>query len=158
MAGEDERAGTGSVEHEAGHRDVIRPPLRFYLMISSLFTIILLMVGYHYAVRGFWHEALVTSHEVPVADASRGRVLLREHGCIGCHTVPGVPGATGRVGPRLDRVREQSYIAGVLANSPQNLTTWIRRPQDIDPKTAMPNLGVTETDARDIAAYLYTLP
>jgi cytochrome c1 len=34
---------------------------------------------------------------------------------------------------------------------------WIRDPPGVDAKTAMPRLGVTEPDARDIAAYLYTL-
>ena len=34
---------------------------------------------------------------------------------------------------------------------------WIMNPPGVDDKTAMPNLHVTATDARDIAAYLYTL-
>ena len=38
-----------------------------------------------------------------------------------------------------------------------NMIRWIQRPQDVDPKNVMPNMGVTDQDARDIAAYLYTL-
>jgi cytochrome c1 len=34
---------------------------------------------------------------------------------------------------------------------------WIQNPQAVDQKTAMPNLGVTDAEARDVAAYLYTL-
>jgi hypothetical protein len=30
-------------------------------------------------------------------------------------------------------------------------------PQDVDPLSAMPDLGVTREDARDIAAFLYSL-
>jgi hypothetical protein len=66
--------------------------------------------------------------------------------------------ANGKVGPRLGRLREQGDVAGVLPNSPQNLTYWIMHPREADPKTAMPELGVTEEDARDLAAYLLGLP
>jgi cytochrome c1 len=31
---------------------------------------------------------------------------------------------------------------------------WIRNPSEVDPQTAMPLLGVSEADARDISAYL----
>jgi len=34
---------------------------------------------------------------------------------------------------------------------------WIRHPRDVEPRTVMPDTGVTEADGRDIAAYLYTL-
>jgi mono/diheme cytochrome c family protein len=116
------------------------------------------MVGYHYVLRGFHRYPVVDRPTVPAADPGRGPDLFRAHGCVGCHTIPGVPEATGKVGPRLDRVKEQSYIAGVLPNRPQYLVEWIRRPKEIDPHTAMPNLGVGPEDARDMAAYLYTLP
>jgi cytochrome c len=55
------------------------------------------------------------------------------------------------------RRRKCLYVAGVLANTPDNLIQCIRNPPDVDPRTAMPNLGIGEPDARDIAAYLYTL-
>ena len=49
------------------------------------------------------------------------------------------------------------YVAGVTENKPDNLISWIRDPQMVDSATAMPKTGVTERQARDIAAYLYTL-
>ena len=69
----------------------------------------------------------------------------------------GVPGADGLVGPPLDRIASRTYLAGRLPNTPQNLLRWIRDPQGISPGTAMPPMGVSEKDGRDIAAYLYTL-
>ena len=42
-------------------------------------------------------------------------------------------------------------------NKPDNLVSWIHDPQMVDSATAMPKTGVTERQARDIAAYLYTL-
>ena len=87
---------------------------------------------------------------------ARGRVLLRSYGCVTCHTIGGVPGATATVGPPLDGIAKRSYVAGVLPNTPDNLVQWIMAPRAVDPKTAMPNLGVRIADARDIAAYLYS--
>jgi cytochrome c1 len=82
---------------------------------------------------------------------------MRAYGCGACHTIPGVRGATAIVGPNLSGIASRSYIAGVLANTPENLVAWIQNPQAIDNKTAMPNLRVGARDAADIAAYLYRL-
>lgn len=90
-------------------------------------------------------------------NAARGRRMIRSYGCGACHSVTGVVGANGRVGPPLSDVGGRAYIAGVLPNTPENLVRWIRYPQEVAPDTAMPNLGVTEADARDIATYLYRL-
>jgi cytochrome c len=89
--------------------------------------------------------------------AQHGPALIIAYGCAGCHTVPGVKGARGNVGPPLTRFGDRTYIAGMLRNTPANLVRWIRDPQGVLPGNAMPNMGVTEAEARDIAAYLYTL-
>jgi cytochrome c2 len=90
-------------------------------------------------------------------DPARGPALMRKYGCQSCHTVPGVAGADGLVGPPLAGIASRSSIAGVLPNAPDNMLRWIRDPKSVDPLTAMPNTGVTPSDARHIAAYLYTL-
>jgi cytochrome c len=90
-------------------------------------------------------------------DPNRGPALLRAYGCETCHTIPGVRGANGLVGPPLDRIGARIYLGGALTNTPDHLIRWIRDPRGVDPRTAMPSLGVGEQDARDIAAYLYTL-
>ncbi len=90
-------------------------------------------------------------------DPVHGRGLARSYGCSACHEIPGVPGATGTVGPPLRGIARRSYLAGRLANSPANLLRWIQHPRQVDPHTAMPELGVTDADARDLAAYLETL-
>lgn len=66
-------------------------------------------------------------------------------------------GANSLVGPPLDRMAKRIYVAGTLPNTPDNLIRWLREPQTLAPFTAMPDLGVSERDARDMAAYLYTL-
>jgi cytochrome c1 len=91
----------------------------------------------------------------PVAgDRENGRLLLRQFGCGQCHRIPGVADAESDIGPSLARVGERAYLGGALPNSPANLVAWIRDPQRFDPRTTMPNLGVTEAHARDMAAYL----
>ncbi len=92
-----------------------------------------------------------------VADASRGRVALHQHACTACHTIPGIAGADVHVGPPLRGLARQPLIAGSLPNTEEALVQWIRNPHRVDPESAMPALGVSEADARDMAAYLRTL-
>ncbi|MDQ2668154.1 MAG: c-type cytochrome [Gemmatimonadota bacterium] len=90
-------------------------------------------------------------------DVTRGRVQIVSYGCGSCHTIPGVTGAIGMVGPPLTSWSQRRIIAGEVPNTPANLITWITVPQSIEPGVAMPNLGVSDGQARDIAAYLYSL-
>ncbi|PRH89068.1 cytochrome C [Labrys okinawensis] len=90
--------------------------------------------------------------------AARAIPIMAANGCSGCHTIKGVPGAKGQVGPRLDAsFADRVFVGGVLANNPKNLIRWIRASREINPHTAMPSTGITEQQARDIAAYLYAL-
>jgi mono/diheme cytochrome c family protein len=86
-----------------------------------------------------------------------GRQEILYYGCASCHVIPGVPGAQGLIGPPLKHFANRNYIAGVLKNSPDNLILWIEDAPESNPRTAMPNLQIPEDQARDIAAYLYTL-
>lgn len=91
------------------------------------------------------------------ADTERGRQLVARYGCVGCHTIPGVGGPASNVGPPLEKLALRAYIGGVLPNTPEDLVQWLRDPPAIDPRTAMPDVGLSEAEARDVAAYLYTL-
>ena len=101
--------------------------------------------------------ALAAPAPVPGGDPARGARLIERFGCGSCHEISGIPHADGRVGPSLAHFHGQRFIAGELPNSPANAIRWIEHPRRIEPGTIMPDLGVTETEARDIAAYLYTL-
>lgn len=90
-------------------------------------------------------------------DVRLGRAALADYGCIACHTIPGVAGTAGHVGPPLDRFGLRSYIAGNLPNGQDNLVRWIMDPQGVEPGTAMPDLDVSEKDASNMAAYLLSL-
>jgi mono/diheme cytochrome c family protein len=103
-------------------------------------------------------EALPPPHlRVAGGDPERGATAIAAYGCGGCHTIPGIRGADGTVGPPLTDYALRGYVAGQLPNWPRHLVRWIINPPAISPQTAMPALGVTEQEARDVAAYLYTL-
>ena len=95
--------------------------------------------------------------QVPGGNADRGARWIQDIGCARCHTIPGIKNANGNVGPPLIGIGSRTFIAGVLENKPGNLIRWIRDPQAVVPGNAMPYMGISEAQARDIAAYLYTL-
>lgn len=98
-----------------------------------------------------------TNHLVQ-GDRSDGRRVIKAFECGVCHTIPGIAGADGIVGPSLAGFGDRSYIGGIMPNRPELLVQWIRNAPDFAPDTGMPAFPmVTERQALDIATYLYTL-
>ncbi|MFN2476972.1 MAG: cytochrome c family protein [Chthoniobacterales bacterium] len=83
-----------------------------------------------------------------------GKQAIQKYGCIGCHTIDGIS-SEALVGPPLTRMAGRSYLAGNMQNNAANLVHFIQHPREVHNDTAMPEMGVTESDARDITAYLY---
>jgi putative membrane protein len=102
-------------------------------------------------------EAAERAARLAGGDPERGRASVRTYGCDACHDIPGTGGMRGLVGPPLERIGARVYLAGRLPNTPENMIRWIRHPQEVQAGNAMPDMRVTEHDAQDIAAYLYTL-
>jgi cytochrome c1 len=90
-------------------------------------------------------------------DPVAGKRTIERAGCNACHAIPNVRGFGGQVGPSLAHFADRAYIAGELPNTPTNLVQWIYDPGGVEKHTAMPNLGLTKKEARDVAAYLFTL-
>ena len=101
-------------------------------------------------------------------EVQAGLAVIQQHNCGGCHTIPGVPGASGTFGPNLgptdslppvsDRDMIASYPDGAVPNgSPDDLAAWIQDPQSLKPGTLMPNLGLSGDEAAAAAAYLYAV-
>jgi cytochrome c2 len=90
-------------------------------------------------------------------DPKAGAVAITRHACGSCHKIPGVQASVGMVGPPLGGIAARLYIASHLTNTPDNMILWLRDPQAVFPGNAMPNMGLTDREARDVAAYLYTL-
>lgn len=95
--------------------------------------------------------------EVIGASIERGQRLLGQYQCGSCHAIPDVPGAAGATGPTLAGFGRRSYIAGEVPNGPVTLIRWIESPRSLVPDTAMPDMGASRDDARDMAAYLLSL-
>jgi cytochrome c1 len=95
----------------------------------------------------------------PGTPAADGAQLIATKPCVGCHTIPGIPGATGQVGPNLAGVASRTKIAGGAVNNtgPDDLKKWILNPAALKPGTLMPNVGLTDDEATKIVAYLETL-
>jgi cytochrome c2 len=108
------------------------------------------------------HEFSETQEDDAVAkaltsgDASLAPPIFRKFGCSGCHTIPGVPGADGQVGGSLEGLSKRVYIGGVLTNTPAHLVSWIVSPEKFSARTAMPTTGISDAEASDLAAYLYS--
>jgi cytochrome c len=90
-------------------------------------------------------------------DVERGRAALKRYECGVCHVIPDVPGARGQVGPPLSSFARHVYIAGKFPNAPEVLVRWIPDAPSMAPDTGMPAIAMSERDARDMAAYLYSL-
>lgn len=94
-------------------------------------------------------------HHASSASVEAGRRLIADYGCGTCHAIPGVAGADAMAAPPLRRFYQRTYIAGRFPNTEANLIKWIQNPQQLDPGNGMPDLGVSEEEARAMVAYLY---
>jgi cytochrome c len=95
----------------------------------------------------------------PGSPAAEGAMLIASEPCGGCHTIPGIAGATGTVGPNLAGVASRAKIAGgaVDNHGADDLKAWILNPAGKKPGTLMPNVGLSDDQATKIAAFLETL-
>lgn len=130
--------------------------LRFALLLSAVAAFaapISIVVIHKQDVRA----ARLNAEQMTGGNVARGKVAIQRYGCGGCHSITGVSGADGQVGPSLSKISAQAEVAGMQPNTPDAMVRWLQHPQQIVPGNGMPDLGVSPADARDIAAYLYTL-
>jgi cytochrome c oxidase subunit II len=99
--------------------------------------------------------ATVQQQAAQTPQYATGEKLFLSKGCVGCHSLQAVSAPKGMVGPNLANIGARSYIgAGTLKNTDENLARWIRNPQAIKKGVLMPNLGVSETEAQALVAFL----
>jgi cytochrome c2 len=128
--------------------------LAFAIVAAVVIVIAIVAVAWKYYDDR--HRMRMHAEAITGGNSRRGEALFIQYGCGSCHAVTGVRTATGDVGPPLDGIATRTIIAGHLANNPPNMERWIQDPQRVSPGTAMPDLGVSAGDARDITAFLYT--
>jgi cytochrome c1 len=129
-----------------------------FILAGVLVAIVAIVAGVY-----LYHQARYSAEQRQAAIAATGGQpdrapqLLKLYGCTGCHTLPGGTEPAGQVGPDLVNIARRLYVGGVVTNTPDNLVAFIVDPRAIDPKSAMPRTGITEGEARDVAAYLYSI-
>jgi len=124
------------------------------ILAAALIVVALVGIAWDYARER--RQVRAQAAAITGGDPERGEALFIAYGCGSCHAVQNVRTATGNVGPPLDGIATRVIVAGHLANNPTNMEHWVRDPQQVSPGTAMPDLNVSEGDARDITAFLYT--
>ena len=127
---------------------------------------IILVVALAACVGGFGVAALRSTRRAEAAarasvltggDPERGKLQARALGCVACHVIPGVRGPQSNVGPSLADFATRNFLAGATENTPDQVRQFLRDPRSVAPKSAMPKIPMTDSDARDLSAYLYTL-
>ncbi|MFN4140409.1 c-type cytochrome [Aestuariivirga sp.] len=106
---------------------------------------------------GCEEPSIAPARELVRGDSSAGKAAILNVSCGICHVIPGVPGAHGAVGPSLDGFARRSLIAGIAPNRPALLVRWVRDAPSISPSTGMPAMPLSDEEAVDVAAFLYTL-
>jgi cytochrome c2 len=144
----------------ADEREPVQSEMRDKAPLGKLFAGLLVIaaaVGLWLAYQAYSVEVenVAVARAITQGDPDQAETSLMRYGCAGCHTIPGIPGADGQVGPQLSELRKRVYIGGVLRNSPDNMIAWIVDPPGHSPNTAMPVTGISSDEARDVAAYLY---
>ena len=123
------------------------------LTILAIVTAVVAGISIYAETRSKAETQAETMTHGHVAD---GRQAIIAYGCGSCHLVPGIHGANGKVGPDLTGVAQRVTLAGSLSNDPETMVRWLEHPQHLRPGSGMPELGVSEANARNMAAYLYS--
>lgn len=102
--------------------------------------------------------ATETRAAAPDPRIARGKELVVQYGCTGCHVIPTIEGQQGALGPSLAGLASRPAISnGVVQNTPANLAQFVQNPASLNPQSSMPPMGLPDTDAGDVAAFLATL-
>ncbi len=89
--------------------------------------------------------------------AARGSQVYDAKPCSKCHAIVG-HGELPRIGPDLTHIASRTTLgAGVLGNSPADLTHWLLDPQGVKPGSHMPDMQLTNAEVDDLVAYFETL-
>lgn len=112
-----------------------------------------------------WVEKMKSPAYGMAADVkAAGEAAFTDGGCIGCHALTGLEGATAKRGPDLTYFGNRPRLAaGTLENTPENLAKWLRDPDSVKPGTEGRFDGMnipvelTEDQIQALVAYLQAL-
>ncbi|MDB6019108.1 MAG: cytochrome c oxidase, subunit [Pedosphaera sp.] len=107
-----------------------------------------------------WEKQQLEPAPTPTTpSAERGARLFQQMTCVNCHAIRGLPGnADARAGPDLSHLASRKTLAaGVIENTPEGLTRWLKNPQHVKPGNLMPNMFLTDAQTEDLVSYLQSL-
>jgi len=93
----------------------------------------------------------------PLASAERGKQAIERVGCAACHTIEGIAWPQGKAAPALADLNRRGLIAGRLPARPDVLAAFVRDAPSLVPDTAMPAMPLSQSEALDVASYLYAI-
>ena len=103
-----------------------------------------------------WVAAQKVAPPEPTGLAAEGKAIYAGSACVGCHTIRGV--SAGVLGPDLTTFgSRRTLAAGIFPNTPEAVAAWLKNPPALKPAAKMPALGLTDDQARAVAAYLLSL-
>lgn len=117
--------------------------------------------GLSHANMGFWvvvesqqdFDNWVRQQQAPVPDTTSGATLFKSKECIACHRIEGISEVT--YGPNLTLFGNRETLAGAaLQNTEDEVVRWLKDPAAVKPGSKMPNLHLSDEDARALARYL----
>jgi cbb3-type cytochrome oxidase cytochrome c subunit len=88
-------------------------------------------------------------------NAAKGKEIVESVGCLACHSVGDQTKVRALRGSSYDIAPELTRVGSKV--TPDWIYDWIRNPRHYNPTTKMPNLRLTEGEARDVTAYLSSL-
>ncbi|HXH81300.1 MAG TPA: cytochrome c oxidase subunit II, partial [Candidatus Tectomicrobia bacterium] len=103
-----------------------------------------------------WVEAQRAAPAEPTGPAAEGKALYARSACVGCHTIRGV--SAGSLAPDLTHFASRTrFGAGLWPVTEEHLVAWLKDPPRLKPGSKMPDLDLTDAEAKALAAYLLTL-
>jgi cytochrome c oxidase subunit 2 len=94
--------------------------------------------------------------------ARRGAEAFRQvrqpanHSCVACHAIEGI--SFGVLGPNLTHLAGRTTLAaGILPNTGDGLTRWLRDPPGEKPGSLMPVIDLSDEEIAALVAYLQSL-
>jgi mono/diheme cytochrome c family protein len=155
-------SGLGSRLESAWVRDYLLAPRDLRPLLTPTMPRLALDATQALDIASYLTEGARARAALPSFDGSveRGRELMDQKGCAGCHSFGGVPAFTA-----LDPAPPGSVAARAAALAPDlrftrerfrkdQLLTWLLEPKALKPDTLMPSFGLSVDEANDIASYV----
>jgi len=103
-----------------------------------------------------WAAAQKAAAPEPSGDAAEGKSVFARSACVGCHTIRGV--SAGALGPDLSHFGSRELFgAGLWPTTVDNVVAWLKDPPALKPGSRMPNLHLSDAEAKALAVYLTSL-